>query len=128
MLNDGRSNFTDIDAIKYGMLSQKITDKNEINILSDFKIIFSTNDFILLTCDIDEKVYDLNMNSHNENIMAALNKVFDRYLYAYAITKGEILEAKKYWKENINEIRAKKVKPLEDLNLKYNKTVQKDVA
>lgn len=128
MLNDGRSNFTDIDAIKYGMLSQKITDKNEINILSDFKIIFSTNDFILLTCDIDEKVYDLNINSHNENIMAALNKVFDRYLYAYAITKDEILEAKKYWKENINEIRAKKVKPLEDLNLKYNKTVQKDVA
>ncbi|WP_373437003.1 DNA polymerase III subunit gamma/tau [Metamycoplasma equirhinis] len=119
--NYENSDFTIKDSVQYGILDQKLfgteTSIQTKNILRGFKILFSSTDFVLFTCNIDEKVFDLNINAYKDEVINASFKVFDRYVHLFAITNEQINEVKKYWQEHINELRQKtEVKKLPDIS------------
>ncbi|AXE60772.1 DNA polymerase III subunit gamma/tau [[Mycoplasma] phocae] len=120
------ANLTYNDTIEYSLIDSKLSnsddDKQAKDILSNFKIIFSSNDFILFNSSLDDKVFDLNRHAYHDNLIKASYKIFNRYVHLFAITEKQIEEAKNYWVNNKEELKRREVKELEDLSKRYDET------
>ncbi|QJG66547.1 DNA polymerase III subunit gamma/tau [Mycoplasma phocoeninasale] len=120
------ANLTLNDNIKYSLIDSKLSDsesdKQVKDILSNFKIIFSSHDFILFSSSFDDKVFDLNRNAYRDSLIKGAYKIFNRYVHLFAITEKQIEDAKNYWLNNKEALKSRKIKKLEDLSKRYDES------
>ncbi|WP_412031803.1 DNA polymerase III subunit gamma/tau [Metamycoplasma buccale] len=118
------TDYKTIDKLSYAMIQTKLVDSNYQNardILDGLEILQSSKDFVLFTSPIDLKILTLNKNAYKKDIVEAGNLIFNRYVHLFGVTKTQMDEAKKYWKNNIEELKNRVPKSLEDLSKKYDK-------
>ncbi|WP_170178332.1 DNA polymerase III subunit gamma/tau [Metamycoplasma neophronis] len=123
------ADFTNQDVLHYALINAKLPKESAdlIAILGNMKIIFSSKDFIMMTSDYDDKVIQLNRYAYREDVIRAAKSIFGRYVHLIGLTKEDITNASQYWKQNIDEIRKRQVKPFDDLSTKYDNEQKQSV-
>ncbi|PZV99883.1 DNA polymerase III subunit gamma/tau [Metamycoplasma auris] len=101
-----------LDATYFNMLKSKIQEKYEhlIELFLSFRILFSTKDFVVLKTDDIQKVHQLNLRANTEEVIEALNLIFNRYLNVIAISNDQFDLAKEYCLKNWKELKDKEIK------------------
>ncbi|ENY68604.1 DNA polymerase III subunit gamma and tau [Metamycoplasma auris 15026] len=104
-----------LDATYFNMIKTKLQEKypHLIELLAAFKILFSTQDFIVLKSDDLSKVHQLNLRANTEDLIEATNLIFNRYLNVIAISQKQFDIAKDYCLKNWKDLKEKEIKMFE---------------
>lgn len=119
--NPNITKYKDLDKIALSTINTKLSDEDIKTkmMLKDLKIILSSEKFIVFSSTIDEQIANLNMNAYEPFLIRGVAKLFNRYVHILGITKSQMDNATKWWKDEGKLQRNRKVTEFSDLKKKY---------
>ena len=119
--NPNITKYKDLDKIALSTINTKLSDEDIKTkmMLKDLKIILSSEKFIVFSSTIDEQIANLNMNAYEPFLIRGVAKLFNRYVHILGITKSQMDNATKWWKDEGKLQKNRKVKEFSDLKKKY---------
>ena len=120
-MNPNITKYKDLDKIALSTINTKLSDEDIKTkmMLKDLKIILSSEKFIVFSSNIDEQIANLNMNAYEPFLIRGVAKLFNRYVHILGITKSQMDNATKWWKDEGKLQKNRKVKEFSDLKKKY---------
>lgn len=120
-MNPNITKYKDLDKIALSTINTKLSDEDIKTkmMLKDLKIILSNEKFIVFSSNIDEQIANLNMNAYEPFLIHGVAKLFNRYVHILGITKSQMDNATKWWKDEGKLQKNRKVKEFSDLKKKY---------
>ena len=120
-MNPNITKYKDLDKIALSTINTKLSDEdiNTKMMLKDLKIILSSEKFIVFSSTIDEQIANLNMNAYEPFLIRGVAKLFNRYVHILGITKSQMDNATKWWKDEGKLQKNRKVTEFSDLKKKY---------
>lgn len=120
-MNPNITKYKDLDKIALSTINTKLSDEDikTKTMLKDLKIILSSEKFIVFSSNIDEQIANLNMNAYEPFLIRGVAKLFNRYVHILGITKSQMDNATKWWKDEGKLQKNRKVKEFSDLKKKY---------
>lgn len=120
-MNPNITKYKDLDKIALSTINTKLSDEDIKTkmMLKDLKIILSSEKFIVFSSTIDEQIANLNMNAYEPFLIRGVAKLFNRYVHILGITKSQMDNATKWWKDEGKLQKNRKVKEFSDLKKKY---------
>lgn len=120
-MNPNITKYKDLDKIALSTINTKLSDEDIKTkmMLKDLKIILSSEKFIVFSSTIDEQIANLNMNAYEPFLIRGVAKLFNRYVHILGITKSQMDNATKWWKDEGKLQRNRKVTEFSDLKKKY---------
>ena len=119
--NPNITKYKDLDKIALSTINTKLSDEDIKTkmMLKDLKIILSSEKFIVFSSTIDEQIANLNMNAYEPFLIRGVAKLFNRYVHILGITKSQMDNATKWWKDEGKLQKNRKVTEFSDLKKKY---------
>ena len=119
--NSNITKYKDLDKIALSTINTKLSDEDIKTkmMLKDLKIILSSEKFIVFSSTIDEQIANLNMNAYEPFLIRGVAKLFNRYVHILGITKSQMDNATKWWKDEGKLQKNRKVIEFSDLKKKY---------
>lgn len=119
--NPNITKYKDLDKIALSTINTKLSDEDIKTkmMLKDLKIILSSEKFIVFSSSIDEQIANLNMNAYEPFLIRGVAKLFNRYVHILGITKSQMDNATKWWKDEGKLQKNRKVTEFSDLKKKY---------
>lgn len=120
-MNPNITKYKDLDKIALSTINTKLSDEDIKTkmMLKDLKIILSSEKFIVFSSTIDEQIANLNMNAYEPFLIRGVAKLFNRYVHILGITKSQMDNATKWWKDEGKLQKNRKVTEFSDLKKKY---------
>ena len=120
-MNPNITKYKDLDKIALSTINTKLSDEDIKTkmMLKDLKIILSSEKFIVFSSTIDEQIANLNMNAYEPFLIRGVAKLFNRYVHILGITKSQMDNATKWWKDEGKLQKNRKVREFSDLKKKY---------
>lgn len=120
-MNPNITKYKDLDKIALSTINTKLSDEDIKTkmMLKDLKIILSSEKFIVFSSTIDEQIANLNMNAYEPFLICGVAKLFNRYVHILGITKSQMDNATKWWKDEGKLQKNRKVTEFSDLKKKY---------
>ncbi len=120
-MNPNITKYKDLDKIALSTINTKLSDEDIKTkmMLKDLKIILSSEKFIVFSSNIDEQIANLNMNAYEPFLIRGVAKLFNRYVHILGITKSQMDNATKWWKDEGKLQKNRKVREFSDLKKKY---------
>ena len=120
-MNPNITKYKDLDKIALSTINTKLSDEDIKTkmMLKDLKIILSSEKFIVFSSTIDEQIANLNINAYEPFLIRGVAKLFNRYVHILGITKSQMDNATKWWKDEGKLQRNRKVTEFSDLKKKY---------
>ena len=120
-MNPNITKYKDLDKIALSTINTKLSDEDIKTkmMLKDLKIILSSEKFIVFSSTIDEQITNLNMNAYEPFLIRGVAKLFNRYVHILGITKSQMDNATKWWKDEGKLQKNRKVTEFSDLKKKY---------
>lgn len=120
-MNPNITKYKDLDKIALSTINTKLSDEDIKTkmMLKDLKIILSSEKFIVFSSTIDEQIANLNMNAYEPFLIRGVAKLFNRYVHILGITKSQMDNATKWWKDEGKLQKNRKVIEFSDLKKKY---------
>ena len=120
-MNPNITKYKDLDKIALSTINTKLSDEDIKTkmMLKDLKIILSSEKFIVFSSTIDEQIANLNMNAYEPFLIRGVAKLFNRYVHILGITKSQMENATKWWKDEGKLQKNRKVTEFSDLKKKY---------
>ena len=120
-MNPNITKYKDLDKIALSTINNKLSDEDIKTkmMLKDLKIILSSEKFIVFSSTIDEQIANLNMNAYEPFLIRGVAKLFNRYVHILGITKSQMDNATKWWKDEGKLQKNRKVTEFSDLKKKY---------
>lgn len=120
-MNPNITKYKDLDKIALSTINTKLSDEDIKTkmMLKDLKIILSSEKFIVFSSSIDEQIANLNMNAYEPFLIRGVAKLFNRYVHILGITKSQMDNATKWWKDEGKLQKNRKVTEFSDLKKKY---------
>lgn len=120
-MNPNITKYKDLDKIALSTINTKLSDEDIKTkmMLKDLKIILSSEKFIVFSSNIDEQIANLNMNAYEPFLIRGVAKLFNRYVHILGITKSQMDNATKWWKDEGKLQKNRKVTEFSDLKKKY---------
>lgn len=120
-MNPNITKYKDLDKIALSTINTKLSDEDIKTkmMLKDLKIILSSEKFIVFSSTIDEQIANLNMNAYEPFLIRGVAKLFNRYVHILGITKSQMDNATKWWKDEGKLQKNRKVTEFIDLKKKY---------
>lgn len=120
-MNPNITKYKDLDKIALSTINTKLSDEDIKTkmMLKDLKIILSSEKFIVFSSTIDEQITNLNMNAYEPFLIRGVAKLFNRYVHILGITKSQMDNATKWWKDEGKLQKNRKVIEFSDLKKKY---------
>lgn len=120
-MNPNIAKYKDLDKIALSTINTKLSDEDIKTkmMLKDLKIILSSEKFIVFSSTIDEQIANLNMNAYEPFLIRGVAKLFNRYVHILGITKSQMDNATKWWKDEGKLQKNRKVTEFSDLKKKY---------
>ena len=120
-MNPKITKYKDLDKIALSTINTKLSDEDIKTkmMLKDLKIILSSEKFIVFSSTIDEQIANLNMNAYEPFLIRGVAKLFNRYVHILGITKSQMDNATKWWKDEGKLQKNRKVTEFSDLKKKY---------
>lgn len=120
-MNANITKYKDLDKIALSTINTKLSDEDikTKTMLKDLKIILSSEKFIVFSSTIDEQIANLNMNAYEPFLIRGVAKLFNRYVHILGITKSQMDNATKWWKDEGKLQKNRKVTEFSDLKKKY---------
>lgn len=128
-MNPNITKYKDLDKIALSTINTKLSDEDIKTkmMLKDLKIILSSEKFIVFSSTIDEQIANLNMNAYEPFLIRGVAKLFNRYVHILGITKSQMDNATKWWKDEGKLQKNRKVTEFSDLKKKYEIKEPKNV-
>lgn len=128
-MNPNITKYKDLDKIALSTINTKLSDEDIKTkmMLKDLKIILSSEKFIVFSSNIDEQIANLNMNAYEPFLIRGVAKLFNRYVHILGITKSQMDNATKWWKDEGKLQKNRKVREFSDLKKKYEIKEPKNV-
>lgn len=120
-MNPNITKYKDLDKIALSTINTKLSDEDIKTkmMLKDLKIILSSEKFIVFSSTIDEQIANLNINAYEPFLIRGVAKLFNRYVHILGITKSQMDNATKWWKDEGKLQKNRKVTEFSDLKKKY---------
>lgn len=120
-MNPNITKYKDLDKIALSTINTKLSDEDIKTkmMLKDLKIILSSEKFIVFSSNIDEQIANLNMNAYEPFLIRGVAKLFNRYVHILGITKSQMDNATKWWKDEGKLQKNRKVREFSELKKKY---------
>ena len=120
-MNPNITKYKDLDKIALSTINTKLSNEDIKTkmMLKDLKIILSSEKFIVFSSTIDEQIANLNMNAYEPFLIRGVAKLFNRYVHILGITKSQMDNATKWWKDEGKLQKNRKVTEFSDLKKKY---------
>lgn len=120
-MNPNITKYKDLDKIALSTINTKLSDEDIKTkmMLKDLKIILSSEKFIVFSSTINEQIANLNMNAYEPFLIRGVAKLFNRYVHILGITKSQMDNATKWWKDEGKLQKNRKVTEFSDLKKKY---------
>ena len=120
-MNPNITKYKDLDKIALSTINTKLSDEDikTKTMLKDLKIILSSEKFIVFSSTIDEQIANLNINAYEPFLIRGVAKLFNRYVHILGITKSQMDNATKWWKDEGKLQKNRKVTEFSDLKKKY---------
>ena len=120
-MNPNITKYKDLDKIALSTINTKLSDEDIKTkmMLKDLKIILSSEKFIVFSSTIDEQIANLNMSAYEPFLIRGVAKLFNRYVHILGITKSQMDNATKWWKDEGKLQKNRKVTEFSDLKKKY---------
>ena len=120
-MNPNITKYKDLDKIALSTINTKLSDEDIKTkmMLKDLKIILSSEKFIVFSSTIDEQIANLNMNAYEPFLIRGVAKLFNRYVHILGITKSQMDNATKWWKDEGKLQKNRKITEFSDLKKKY---------
>lgn len=120
-MNPNITKYKNLDKIALSTINTKLSDEDIKTkmMLKDLKIILSSEKFIVFSSTIDEQIANLNMNAYEPFLIRGVAKLFNRYVHILGITKSQMDNATKWWKDEGKLQKNRKITEFSDLKKKY---------